>query len=561
MYTIQIAAPLGKWTGLRLEVLADKSLPKSGPGRAANGNFGLSKLSITVKAKPEEPAAAVKIAKAQATFEQNQAGLSIASSLDDDPRTGWAVDPQFGKDNAALFTFAEPLVIAEGATLTIALEFRVNGQHNIGRFRLAVTGENEPRLDGESTPAEIAKILAKSPAPAEFESLPADSREKLFDWRKKSDAQWRVLQSKVAEHKNHPPSSKTNIMICGEGYKPMRHHTQGADFFNETHFLERGSVDRKSGVATQSFLQVLMPSRDSESKWQWKPPPGAKFSGRRRSLANWIVDVDEGAGTLAARVAVNRLWQHHFGRGIVATPNDFGHTGTAPSHPELLEWLAGELIRGEWKQKPLHKLIMTSTAYMQSTTATDDFKAMEKADPNNDLLTRRTPRRLEAEAIRDSLLAVSGSLDPKMFGPGTRDENSTRRSIYFMIKRSQLIGSMVVFDQPEPLVSQGQRPTTTVAPQALMIMNGPQVRRWAESFAKRVESAAPVANDFRPAVERAYWIAVSRSPDEKETKAAVDFLESQTAQYAKASRANGRSVALADFCQALFGLNELAYEE
>jgi hypothetical protein len=242
-------------------------------------------------------------------------------------------------------------------------------------------------------------------------------------------------------------------------------------------------------------------------------------------------------------VAVNRLWQHHFGRGLVSTPNDFGRTGAPPSHPELLDWLAGELIRNGWRMKPIHRLIMTSAAYQQSN-ACDAAKLA--ADPDNALFLRRTPVRLEAEAVRDSILAVSGLLDRTIFGPGTLDESSKRRSIYFTIKRSRLLNSMVVFDAPEPLVSQGSRPTTTVAPQALLLMNSPQIRAWAEALAQRAENP-----------ERAYQLALGRSPNAVEMQAAANFLESGIAAYA--GKPNAPTLALADLCQVLFGLNEFAY--
>jgi hypothetical protein len=248
---------------------------------------------------------------------------------------------------------------------------------------------------------------------------------------------------------------------------------------------------------------------------------------------------------------VNRLWQHHFGRGIVETPNDFGHAGSLPSHPQLLDYLASELIRNGWKLKPIHKLMMTSAAYMQSTAP--DVKK-EMIDPENKYFCRRIPHRLEGEAIRDCMLAVSGALDETMFGPGTKDEHSKRRSIYFTIKRSQLIGSMVAFDCPEPLVSQGARPTTTVAPQALLILNGPQVREWAEALAKKA------GNEHF--IKRAFQITVGREPTRDEAREASAFLESQTNSYKADAKTAAKASALAatDFCQVLFGLNEFVYE-
>src|SRR5262249_38315134 len=150
--------------------------------------------------------------------------------------------------------------------------------------------------------------------------------------------------------------------------------------------------------------------------------------------------------------------------GIVATPSDFGERGQRPTHPELLDWLASELIKGGWRLKPIHKLILTSSVYRQSSHA--DL-AKTRLDPDNGLFWHRPCKPLEAEVLRDALLAVSDTLEPKMYGPGTLDEGSKRRSIYFTVKRSKLIPMMQVFDAPEALVSLGERPTTTIAPQAL----------------------------------------------------------------------------------------------
>ena len=562
-YTFTFTTTQRRLTGLRLEALAHASMTKAGPGRADNGNFALSKITVAAAplGNPTAPRP-VALAKAVADFEQNQSSLSIASSLDNDPKSGWAVDPQFGKDHAAVFTFAEPVDFEAGATFTVRLQFEVNTKHNIGRPRLALMADAEPTLKGEDLPAKVAEVLRKSKQPEFAAKLAAAERETLLAWWLRKDAGWRDRQAKLTAHASSEPGTKTQVLVCAEGNKPLRMHTQGADFFEQTHFLRRGSTDQKLGVAPQGFLQMLTRTADVGQRWQWQPPTGAKFSGRRRSLANWLTDVDHGAGALVARVAVNRLWQHHFGRGLVATPDDFGRTGALPSHPELLDWLAGELVRGGWRLKPIHQLIMGSAAYragsVQSAKAGD--ARTEKAAPlNTEHFLHRQPRRLEGEALRDAMLAVSGQLDATMFGPGTKDERSKRRSIYFTMKRSQLIGSMVVFDQPEPLVSQGARPTTTVAPQALLLMNGPQVREWAEAFARRVESDTP-GTESPAQVARAYLLALSRPPTAKEQASAAAFLASQTASYEAEKKPNARSLALADFCQVLFGLNEFAYE-
>ncbi|NDE97351.1 MAG: DUF1549 domain-containing protein, partial [Verrucomicrobia bacterium] len=435
-YTFTFHTAQRRLTGLRLEALAHASMTKGGPGRADNGNFALSKIIVSAAARGSSESKPVALIKAVADFEQNKGSLSIASSLDDNPKTGWAVDPQFGKDHAAVFTFGEPVDFEGGATFTVKLQFEVNTKHNIGRPRLALMADAEPTLKGEDLPTKVAEVLRKAKQPDFAAKLSATERDTLLAWWLRKDAGWRDRQAKLTAHASREPGVKTQVLVCAEGNKPLRMHTQGADFFEQTHFLRRGSTDQKLGVAPQGFLQVLTRATDADSRWRWQPPAGAKFSGRRRSLANWLTDAEHGAGALVARVAVNRLWQHHFGRGLVATPDDFGRTGALPSHPELLDWLAAELIKNGWKLKPVHRLIMESAAYRagsekylvisdQSPQAGAGGSAKVPSLNAQSLITNHflshQPRRLEGEALRDAMLAVSGQLDTTMFGPGTKD--------------------------------------------------------------------------------------------------------------------------------------------
>ena len=556
-YVLMGSTAQRKITGLRLDALAHRSMKKDGPGRADNGNFGLSQIRIFATRAKGGTEKEIKIVKAEADFEQNKTNLSLAGSLDDNPKTGWAVDPQFGQDHAAIFTFAEPVDFTNGVRLIVKLEFHVNTKHNIGRPRISVTSDARPSLKNSIQPLAVAEILRRAREPDFVKNLSADDRTKLFDWWKHDDADWRALSAKVEGHADKEPDGKTKVLVCAEGYTPLRMHTQGADFFTNTFFLKRGSTDLKDGVANQNFLQVLMRGPEAEKHWRYEPPSGAKFSGRRRAFANWLTDVDSGGGALLARVIVNRLWQHHFGQGIVATPNEFGRTGAKPTHPELLDWLAGELIRNGWKLKPIHQLIMTSATYQQSSAADHE---KEMADPENKYFCRRIPRRLEGEAIRDCVLSVSGALDEKMFGAGTKDEKSRRRSIYFTVKRSELIGSMVAFDQPEPLVSQGARPTTTVAPQALILMNSPPMRSWAGSFAGKILAEEKNSPSFASAITRGYVRAFGRKPTPTELRDASTFLKTQSQNYSADQKKDVRFLALTDFCQVLFGLNEFIYE-
>lgn len=543
---------------LRLEALSHPSMAGGGPGRADNGNIGLSRIRVFASPLSGVETNEVKLVRARATFEQDSNTLSIASALDDNPKTGWAVDPKFGTNHAAIFEFDKPVGFDGGTRLSIRLEFDLNTKHNIGRPRLAVTTAEQASFDGESLPAAIATIFEKlRPASVPQTSLTSTDRLALLTWWRTSDPGWQARHAKVDAHAQQTPKPKlTKVLVCAEGYPAVRMHTQGADFFNETYFLQRGSTELKRGVATPGFLQVLVPEPELEKRWLWQPPAGAKFSGRRRSLANWMTDPDQGAAHLVARVIVNRLWQHHFGQGLVATPNDFGVQGAKPTHPELLDWLAAELIRGGWRLKPIHQVIMTSSAYQQDNSAD---AAQLKADPTNALLSRHIPQRLQAEAIRDSLLFVSGELDVNMFGPGTLEEASRRRSIYFTVKRSRLIPAMQAFDVPEPLVSQGTRPTTTVAPQALMLMNSPHIRSWAAAFAQRLAPHPGSDQTMPEAVSRAYRLALNRVPTERESADAVAFIEEQRSRYRADQTPDARERALTDFAQVMLSLNEFMY--
>jgi hypothetical protein len=359
----------------------------------------------------------------------------------------------------------------------------------------------------------------------------------------------------VADHeKAAPKRNVVKALISSEGVPAVRTHTQGGDFLEQTHFLKRGDSNQKGDVATQGFLQVLERNPDREKRWLRTPPPGWHTSYRRRGLADWITDTEQGAGHLLARVIVNRLWQHHFGRGIVATPSDFGYQGEKPTHPELLDWLADELIRNGWRLKPIHKLIVTSAAYAQSANLDRDKLAL---DPDNKLLWRHPRQRLEAEIVRDALLAISGTLDEKPFGPGTLDPSHKRRSIYFFVKRSQLVPSMILFDAPDALQGLEQRSSTIIAPQALMLLNNAAVRGYAKEFGKRLAPAAD--RSFEEAVRSGYAIALGRAPRGEELADSVQFIREQAESYKADGKADGRALALADFCQVLMELNEFIY--
>ncbi|MSR60471.1 MAG: DUF1553 domain-containing protein [Planctomycetaceae bacterium] len=561
--TYTFEARVGKTgiTAVRLEALADAALVKGGPGRADNGNFDLTNFKVTVAKPPagagEQPAEApvgdqpvrVRLKNPRASFEQP--GLPIAAAIDDNEKSGWAVDPQFGKDHAATFEFETPIGFEEGTLLTLTLVFNGNDRHNFGRTRLSITTAAVPvDLAAPGVPQSILEVLA-TPLPERNDA----QQQLLLKWFGPLDSDWKALNQAIDEHTLRAPHPRlVKAMISSEGLAAVRLNTQGGDFLEQTHFLRRGDPDQKEAVAAQGFLQVLMPPDDPLAQWQEAPPEGWRTSYRRRSLANWLTDVDRGAGGLLARVISNRLWQHHFGRGIVATPSDFGLRGTPPTHPELIDHLAAELIRSGWKLKSLHKLIMQSAAYRQSGQY-DDARA--ERDRENQLYWRRSPHRLEAEVIRDSLLAVSGLLDRTLYGPGTLDESSRRRSIYFTIKRSKLLPMMQVFDAPDALSSIGDRSQTTVAPQALLLMNNPHTREAASAFATRIAAAGTIAE----IVTAGYQTALARNPSTDELTDGIAFVETQAESYKQAGETDAQRLALTDFCQVLYCLNEFVYVE
>ena len=295
--------------------------------------------------------------------------------------------------------------------------------------------------------------------------------------------------------------------------------------------------------------------------------PKATSAGRRRFLAEWLVSPEN---PLTARVWVNRIWQHHFGRGIVASSNDFGKYGTPPTHPELLDWLAGELVRQQWRAKPMHRLLLTSSVYRMSSAGRKDALA---ADPANHLFWRQPMRRLAAEEVRDSFLQVSGQLNEQMGGesiypPIPRDvlagqsvpgsgwntsspDQANRRSVYVHLKRSLQVPILGQFDQADTDTSCPVRYTTTVPAQALGLLNGAFSNDQAAHLARRLEKERP--SDPRAQAERAIRLTTGRTPSSTELDADVAYLKSVMASGASPSEA------LRQYCLLALNTSEFIY--
>jgi hypothetical protein len=331
----------------------------------------------------------------------------------------------------------------------------------------------------------------------------------------------------------------------------------------ETFILTRGSPQAKADKVDPAFLTILGGNKPSI-----EPNQQANTSGRRLAFAKWVTDP---ANQLTSRVFANRVWQHHFGRGIVRSPNNFGQLGETPTHPELLDWLATQLVEYGWHVKPLHKLILTSQTYRQSALASPE--ALER-DANNDLFSRFDMRRLSAEEIRDSILAVNGSLNPKLYGPSVYPELSrevlasqsvpgkgwekspaeeqARRSVYIHIKRSLLVPMLSNFDFPEPDTSCEARFITTQPGQALGMLNGDFLHQQSELFAKRLK--AEVGGVLDTQIERAFELALSRKPTPEEISKSKELIETL-----KTEHKLSEDQTLAYFCLFVYNLNEFVY--
>lgn len=349
-----------------------------------------------------------------------------------------------------------------------------------------------------------------------------------------------------------------------------------------TYLLKRGDWRHKGKEVSPGFISEL----DERSPNLTASRSETKTTGRRSALADWLTRSEN---PLTARVMVNRLWQHHFGRGIVGTPGDFGNQGDIPTHPELLDWLAGEFSKRGWSLKEMHRLMVSSATYRQSSQWNVNSATI---DPENRLLWHMNRRRLQGETLRDAMLAASGQLNLKMGGPSvfpdlpaefssgkygawpvTKDVTEhSRRSVYVFVKRNLRYPFFSVFDAPDRNETCSRRNCSTNAPQALLLLNGTVARDQARAFASRVLHEAGSQPDA--IVARAYRVALGRTPDAEELVATRRFLSKEAGLLAARINTNnppslptstppqtdpGLAAAVVDLCHALLNLNEFMY--
>jgi hypothetical protein len=331
-----------------------------------------------------------------------------------------------------------------------------------------------------------------------------------------------------------------------------------------THVLLRGSAHAEGDEVTPGFPAIW----GNETALVPPPVADATTSGRRLALAKWITRPDN---PRTARVMVNRIWQHHFGRGICPTPNDFGYLGTNATHPELLDWLATEFVAKGWSMKAMHRLMLNSKTYRLSIANDDKDYA---ADPGNDLFWHFNPRRLAAEELRDSILASTGELNLEMGGPSvyvpmpeevlatsstkggkwgvSPPDQANRRSVYVKIKRSMQPPMFTDFDLADTDNPCPVRFTTTVPTQALAMMNSEFIHTEATTLARRLESERP--GDLQGQIRRAFELVLSREPDESEIALSLGFIGKLKTESKLAP-----DIALQRFAIAMFSFNEFFY--
>ncbi len=501
-YTIAVETDLPRITAVQVEVLSDPSLPHGGPGRQDNGNLHLSEFKLSVASGDGKPAP-VAIASAFADFDQ--AGWVASAAIDGNPDTAWGIYPQVGKSHSVTFVLREPLQCTPATRIIVELDQLHGERHLIGRARISLTSASKP-AEAKPLPPVIAQIL-KTPSGSRSEADRLELVKHLLTWN--LDPQGAALPPPrmvyAATHEFKPDGN----------FKPSREP-------RAVHVLRRGDINQPLDLARPGALSCLeglgLPARFADAS-----PPSE--SSRRAALAKWLVD---SKNVLVWRSIVNRVWHLHFGRGIVNTPNDLGRMGGKPSHPELLDWLAVDFRDSGGSLKRLHRLIVTSATYRQSSQ-TDVVAA--KLDGDNELLWRMNRTRLDAESIHDAVLQISGKLDLTMGGPSVKQFIETpgihvtpnvdyagfdvdapgnfRRSVYRFLFRTLPDPFMEAMDCPDASQMTPVRSSSVGALQALAMLNDRFIVRQSEHAAARLKQLT-----VEPAqqIDRLFEFALARDP-------------------------------------------------
>jgi len=534
-------------SALRLELFPDPSLPMQGPGRCHNGNLHLSEIKVLLFAPQAQTAQELRLVHASADF--NQEGWGVERAMDGDPKTAWGIFPEVGKPHTAIFELHESTIIPDGSTITIQLQQLHGGSHLIGSFRLSM-------IDAPSA--------AIRPMPAYIEAALQQPAENRSDQQKLQIAA-HVLTQDVEQRLAALPARRS-VYAAG----PLVQIPAGNGNFQEArratpkpvHLLQRGEMSKPLHEVFPGTFAISpnLPSRFVLDATEDAQDASATESWRRAALAQWIAHPDN---PLTWRSIVNRVWHYHFGRGLCATPNDFGRMGDSPSHPELMDWLAiwfRDTAGGSLKR--LHRLIVTSRTYRQSSEVRGDAASL---DNENRLLWRQHRRRLDAESYRDSVLVVSGQIDWMMGGasnpnfqqsPGAQltpslDYHSydwslpgaRRRSIYRYVWRGIPDPLMAALDFPDLGLLAPVRGESSSPLQSLSLYNHPFVLFHSQAMATNLAAEHPTVSDqITAAIERLY----QRSPKSEELTRFEEFAQ---------------RMEIAAFCRVLLNSTEFLFIE
>jgi hypothetical protein len=513
-YRVSMTTELKQLAAVRLRVLTHPSLPRRGPGRAGNGNFVLTDFQVTVGDQ--------KLAFASAYADHEQPSFPAGAAIDDDPKTGWAINVgtgQVGKLNAdheAVFVLEKPLTIEANQPLEVKLFHGSNENYLVGRFAIDLTAETPMKQAMVDEPLLAALRVASDERTPEQRKLISEAFER-----------GRAVARTGRGGRGGGQTDTVDLMVWKELEKPR-----------DTYIYQRGDFlrpDKEIGPLTPDVLDAVPPAL----------PPAE--SRTRLDLARWLVNPEN---PLTPRVTVNRVWMRYFGRGLVETEEDFGTQGTLPTHPELLDWLAGEFIRGGWSMKELHRLIVTSNTYQQSSNFRADLAVK---DPRNLLLARQERLRFEAEVVRDAALSASGLLDRTIGGPSvkppqpegvyaftqtakrwTADTGAARnrRAMYTLFYRSAPHPLFTTFDVPDFQTVCTRRGRSNTPLQALTVANDVAFLEISQGLAARVIREVPV-DDADARISRAFVLALCRGPSATELSVLRGYYDRQAAELTK----------------------------
>ncbi len=522
-------------TGVRVEVLTDDSLPHKGPGRCDNGNLHLNEFQVRAAPRGDiNESKPVHLKNPAADF--NQDGWTVALAIDGNPKTAWGIYPKVGQPHRAVFEFEQPVGFPEGTTFIFVFEQTHGGGHLIGRVRVSVTTAPQPLTAADALPDSLTAILA----------VPADKRSD----RQRAELALHVLEQKLEREIAALPPEQL-VYAAASDFKPDGSF-RPAGKPRPVHVLKRGDINKPGAEAKPGALECVP---GLEARFRLADPDNE--GSRRAALARWVTDAKN---VLTWRSIVNRVWHYHFGRGIVETPGDFGRMGARPTHPELLDWLAADFREHGGSLKHLHRLIVSSAAYRQSSRHEPRFAAV---DNDNRYLWRMSRARLDAEEVRDAVLLAAGRLDRTMGGPSVKQFNMSpgvhvtpnvdyqgfdvdrpemeRRAVYRFVFRTLPDPFMEALDCPDASQLTQARTVSVTAPQALALLNDKFMVRMSEHLAAR---AAKVGPNLPAQVSAIYRFALGREPTAKESVLLTEYAKKH---------------GLANLCRMVLNCNEFVF--